>query len=265
MRAVRGSTASTLKIHLSHWYPWGTMLYGRFVIPDGGPDAAELHDAIWRDASRAPILGAGGVMNDHHGVGLKLAPYMRAQYGAALDTLRRIKEALDPNGIMNPGKLGSLTKGGDGWHSRWRCTTGCGPSRSKSTIERLAECGYDAIEIMGEPELYDDRDEARAPCSTKHGLALLGRRSRSCSDGRDLAARGRVRARRGRPVRQGRDRHDARSSAARMLTVVPVHGRQDRRRWRSPEEEWQWAVDEPEGVSTSSRRGPKAFAWRSSR
>jgi FAD/FMN-containing dehydrogenase len=44
-------------------------------------------------------------MNDHHGVGVKLAPYMREQHGPALDTLRRIKEVLDPNRIMNPGKL----------------------------------------------------------------------------------------------------------------------------------------------------------------
>ena len=94
----------TMKIHLSHWYPWGTMIYGRFVVPDGGPDALALHDRIWEDGVRA-ILGAGGVMNDHHGVGLKLAPYMRDQHGAALDTLRRIKEVLDPNRIMNPGKL----------------------------------------------------------------------------------------------------------------------------------------------------------------
>ena len=95
----------TLKAHFSHWYPWGTMIYGRFVVPDGGPDAVSLHDRIWEDGVRA-ILGAGGVINDHHGVGLKLAPYMRKQHGPALDTLRRIKEVLDPNGIMNPGKLG---------------------------------------------------------------------------------------------------------------------------------------------------------------
>ena len=95
----------TLKIHFSHWYPWGTMIYGRFVVPDGGADGISLHDRIWEDGVRA-ILGAGGVINDHHGIGLKLAPYMRAQHGAALDTLRRIKEALDPNWIMNPGKLG---------------------------------------------------------------------------------------------------------------------------------------------------------------
>jgi FAD/FMN-containing dehydrogenase len=37
---------------------------------------------------------------------MKLAPYMAAQHGPALETLRRIKEVLDPNRIMNPGKLG---------------------------------------------------------------------------------------------------------------------------------------------------------------
>jgi alkyldihydroxyacetonephosphate synthase len=94
----------TLRVHFSHWYPWGTMLYGRFVIPDAGADALELHDRIWEDGVQA-ILGAGGVINDHHGVGLKLAPYMRAQHGPGLDLLRRIKEVLDPNRIMNPGKL----------------------------------------------------------------------------------------------------------------------------------------------------------------
>src|SRR3954451_7987857 len=94
-----------LRMHFSHWYRWGTMIYARFLIPDGGPDAVALHDRIWEDGITA-VLEAGGVMNDHHGVGLKLAPYMSAQHGASLETLRRIKSALDPLGIMNPGKLG---------------------------------------------------------------------------------------------------------------------------------------------------------------
>jgi alkyldihydroxyacetonephosphate synthase len=94
-----------LRMHFSHWYRWGTMIYARFLIPDGGPDAGALHDRIWHDGITA-VLEAGGVMNDHHGVGLKLAPYMSAQHGASLETLRRIKLALDPLGIMNPGKLG---------------------------------------------------------------------------------------------------------------------------------------------------------------
>lgn len=94
-----------LKAHLSHWYPWGTMIYGRFSIPDGGADPDALHDAVWESGVSA-ILGAGGVMNDHHGVGLKLAPFMERQHGQALAPLRAIKRALDPDGILNPGKLG---------------------------------------------------------------------------------------------------------------------------------------------------------------
>ena len=106
--AVREPYAYTgleLRMHFSHWYLWGTMIYGRFVVPDGGPDALALHDRIWADGMTA-ALAAGGVMNDHHGVGIKLGPYMRRQHGAALDALARIKAALDPNGIMNPGKMG---------------------------------------------------------------------------------------------------------------------------------------------------------------
>jgi alkyldihydroxyacetonephosphate synthase len=94
-----------LRMHFSHWYPWGTMIYGRFVVPEGGPDALELHDRIWEDGMTA-ALEAGGVMNDHHGVGIKLGPYMRHQHGGALDAMRQVKTALDPNNIMNPGKMG---------------------------------------------------------------------------------------------------------------------------------------------------------------
>src|SRR3954454_8934860 len=107
-RAVRVPYADTgleLRMHLSHWYLWGAMIYGRFVVPDGGPDALAMHDRIWEDGMTA-ALDAGGVMNDHHGVGIKLGPYMRRQHGAALDAMSAIKAALDPNGIMNPGKLG---------------------------------------------------------------------------------------------------------------------------------------------------------------
>src|ERR687895_41026 len=94
-----------LRMHFSHWYLWGTMIYGRFVVPDGGDDALALHDRIWEDGMTA-ALAAGAVMNDHHGVGIKLGPYMRRQHGAALDAMRLIKAALDPHGVMNPGKLG---------------------------------------------------------------------------------------------------------------------------------------------------------------
>ena len=51
-------------------------------------------------------LENGGMINEHHGVGLKLSRFMPAQYGSAWPLLERIKDAMDPNGIMNPGKVG---------------------------------------------------------------------------------------------------------------------------------------------------------------
>ncbi|MFV0252785.1 MAG: FAD-binding oxidoreductase [Beutenbergiaceae bacterium] len=93
-----------LRTHFSHWYQWGAMYYARFVMPDPGPDVLEIHEQIWREGMDA-VVAAGGMINDHHGVGLKLAPWMRAQHGEALDLLREVKRAFDPHGVMNPGKL----------------------------------------------------------------------------------------------------------------------------------------------------------------
>ncbi len=97
-----------LTTHLSHWYEWGSMIYARMKIPQGPADLAEakaLHDTIFKAGTEA-AMKAGAIMNDHHGVGMRLAPYMAAQYGAGMDTLARIKRALDPNHILCPGKMG---------------------------------------------------------------------------------------------------------------------------------------------------------------
>ena len=48
----------------------------------------------------------GGTMEYCHGVGLKLAHLVDREWGSGLEVARRIKDALDPCGIMNPGKLG---------------------------------------------------------------------------------------------------------------------------------------------------------------
>ena len=41
-----------------------------------------------------------------YGVGLKLGRYVKDLYGTAMPVLEGLKKQLDPNGIMNPGKLG---------------------------------------------------------------------------------------------------------------------------------------------------------------
>jgi len=94
--------------HFSHWFPWGVMVYDRFIIEEPPQDAHEalrLHNRIWTVAARTS-LAHGAMLNEHHGIGLKLGRLMREQYGAAWPTLEAIKHTLDPRGIMNPGKLG---------------------------------------------------------------------------------------------------------------------------------------------------------------
>ena len=96
--------------HFSHWYEWGCMLYARFIfegkdVPQDADKAAELYNRVWDVAIREAIAN-GGVINEHHGVGLKLGRYMKDLYKNSFPILQGIKKTLDPNNIMNPGKMG---------------------------------------------------------------------------------------------------------------------------------------------------------------
>ena len=48
----------------------------------------------------------GGALSHHHGVGLNRSRFVREALGPSFDVLVAMKQALDPNGILNPGKLG---------------------------------------------------------------------------------------------------------------------------------------------------------------
>lgn len=94
--------------HFSHWYEWGCMIYDRFICdnpPQDPVEAMRLHNQVWSVGVRTAIAH-GGVVNDHHGVGIKLGRLMKEQYGPAMQVFEGIKKQLDPNGIMNPFKLG---------------------------------------------------------------------------------------------------------------------------------------------------------------
>lgn len=94
--------------HFSHWYNWGCMIYDRFIMdhPPADPmEAMKLHNEIWNTGVRTAIKN-GGTVNDHHGVGLKLGKLMKESYGDSMMVFEGLKKTLDPNGIMNPYKLG---------------------------------------------------------------------------------------------------------------------------------------------------------------
>ena len=51
-------------------------------------------------------VGNGGALSHHHGVGVNRGRFMAEALGPAFSTLEALKRALDPAGVLNPGKLG---------------------------------------------------------------------------------------------------------------------------------------------------------------
>ncbi|MTV26922.1 FAD-binding oxidoreductase [Nitriliruptoraceae bacterium ZYF776] len=94
--------------HVSHVYDTGASIYYTLgAVNDGDEDRAlARYDAAWEAGQRA-ALAVGATASHHHGVGLLRAPYLPEELGSAgFDVLRRVKAALDPDGLLNPGKLG---------------------------------------------------------------------------------------------------------------------------------------------------------------
>jgi alkyldihydroxyacetonephosphate synthase len=97
--------------HQSHSYIDGACLYFTFAGQREG-DADGFYADAW-DAITKATQRAGCAVSHHHGIGLNRARYMRDALGSAFATLQTVKRALDPNGILNPGKLGLPSPFGD--------------------------------------------------------------------------------------------------------------------------------------------------------
>ncbi len=77
------------------------------VQPEGADGTAFLaRDHALMDAVNDVVRALDGSFSAEHGIG-RLKPYMMPEWrgGAELDLMRRIKAALDPHGLFNPGKL----------------------------------------------------------------------------------------------------------------------------------------------------------------
>jgi alkyldihydroxyacetonephosphate synthase len=104
--AIRGVEHTLVaSAHQSHSYPDGACLYFTFAGQPPTDERETYYRAAW-DAGTRAVLERGGALSHHHGVGLNRARYVRDALGGAFDVLVAVKAALDPNGILNPGKLG---------------------------------------------------------------------------------------------------------------------------------------------------------------
>ncbi|HLT15901.1 MAG TPA: FAD-binding oxidoreductase [Acidimicrobiales bacterium] len=110
LRGVEGTVAASA--HQSHSYPDGGCLYFTFAGSVAAEDRDRYYRAVW-DAGTAAVLRAGGALSHHHGVGLNRSRFVADALGPAFDVLVAAKAALDPNGILNPGKLGLPSPFGD--------------------------------------------------------------------------------------------------------------------------------------------------------
>jgi alkyldihydroxyacetonephosphate synthase len=97
--------ARVASCHLSHSYLDGACLYFTFAATPPTDEIESTYVAMW-DAGQRAVLGSGGNLSHHHGVGLNRARFVREALGPAFDVLVATKQALDPNGVLNPGKLG---------------------------------------------------------------------------------------------------------------------------------------------------------------
>ena len=110
MMAVPHARAATC--HLSHSYLDGACLYFTFAATPPADEIETTYVALW-DAGQRAVLAHGGNLSHHHGVGLNRARFVTEALGAAMPVLQSVKQALDPRGILNPGKMGLRTVFGE--------------------------------------------------------------------------------------------------------------------------------------------------------
>jgi len=96
------------EVPVGEWSLWGRPEYFSLIVSDPAPEGngrsasfTAVVDEVLRIAHEF-----GGTMEYCHGVGLKLGNKMAQELGAAMTLLRDVKRAVDPRGIMNPGKMG---------------------------------------------------------------------------------------------------------------------------------------------------------------
>ncbi len=90
--------------HFSHFYPQGGAIYFTFV-GQGGDREEDLYQDVWNRAMETCLM-QGGTISHHHGIGILKGPWLKRELGELMEVFLTLKKALDPNNILNPGKMG---------------------------------------------------------------------------------------------------------------------------------------------------------------
>lgn len=96
----------SLTAHWSHVYSDGACMYMTMKFPPMPDDEGfPIHADVWEIVMRL-CLDQGGTISHHHGIGWYRSKWLADELNAGHGVLDRIKSALDPHRLMNPGKLG---------------------------------------------------------------------------------------------------------------------------------------------------------------
>jgi len=109
--AVRDAIATALgdrslvMAHLSHSYRHGGSIYFTFLArQEEGQEIQQWERA--KNAACQTIIDSGAALSHHHGIGSDHRPWMAAYLGpGGARAMAALKQAFDPQDIMNPGKL----------------------------------------------------------------------------------------------------------------------------------------------------------------
>ncbi len=87
-------------LYVGIWDHPGDFFIGIMFTPEQGESAIKAHRELVEEVHKF-----GGTMETVHGVGLAFKRYMEKEHGIwGIDIMKKIKQALDPNNILNPGK-----------------------------------------------------------------------------------------------------------------------------------------------------------------
>lgn len=94
--------------HSSHTYLNGTNMYFVYYYDVVDCEPTQEIDKYHNPINKIIVeeaLHRGGTMVHHHGVGKARAPWIKDEYGSSFYVLKTLKNAFDPNNIMNAGNL----------------------------------------------------------------------------------------------------------------------------------------------------------------